>query len=148
MAASVAASATGAVTVPAALEPVVIGDENRLRQALDNLLANAVRHTPADTPVTVRVRPAEEPGHCLLEVIDTGPGLSAEDAAHVFERFYRADRSRSRTTTRQGSGLGLAIVAAIAQAHGGIVSVHSDLGRGACFTLNLPAAQVSGAGRD
>jgi len=128
----------------ASLEPVVLGDENRLRQALDNLLANAVRHTPADTPVTVRVRPADEPGRCLLEVIDTGPGLSAEDAAHVFERFYRADPSRSRTTARQGSGLGLSIVAAIAEAHGGLVSVHSDPGRGACFTLNLPLARVSG----
>ena len=124
----------------AALEPVVLGDENRLRQALDNLLANAVRHTPADTLVTVRVRPAEMPGRCLLEVIDTGPGLSAEDAAHVFERFYRADPSRSRTTARQGSGLGLSIVAAIAEAHGGLVSVHSDPGCGARFTLNLPLA--------
>jgi two-component system OmpR family sensor kinase len=121
-------------------EPIVVGDEGRLRQALDNLLTNAVRHTPAGTPITVRVRPAEEPGRHLLEVIDTGPGLSAEDAAHVFERFYRADRSRARTTAHQGSGLGLTIVAAIAQAHDGSVSVHSEPGHGACFTLSLPAA--------
>jgi two-component system OmpR family sensor kinase len=120
-------------------ESVVIGDENRLRQALDNLLTNAVRHTPADTPITVRVRPADAGGHCLLEVADTGPGLSAEDAAHVFERFYRSDPSRARTTTQQGSGLGLAIVAAIAQAHGGNATVRSRLGHGACFTLSLPA---------
>jgi two-component system OmpR family sensor kinase len=121
-------------------ESVVVGDENRLRQAMDNLLTNAVRHTPADTPITVRVRPADAGGRCLLEVADTGPGLSAEDAAHVFERFYRSDPSRARTTTQQGSGLGLAIVAAIAQAHGGSVTVRSRLGHGACFTLSLPAA--------
>jgi two-component system, OmpR family, sensor kinase len=121
-------------------ESVVIGDENRLRQALDNLLTNAVRHTPADTPITVRVRPADAGGHCLLEVADTGPGLSADDAAHVFERFYRSDPSRARTSTQQGSGLGLAIVAAIAQAHGGSATVRSRLGHGACFTLSLPAA--------
>jgi two-component system OmpR family sensor kinase len=124
----------------AAGESVVIGDENRLRQALDNLLTNAVRHTPAETPITVRVRPADAAGRCLLEVADTGPGLSDEDAAHVFERFYRSDPSRARTTTQQGSGLGLAIVAAIAQAHGGTASVRTKLGHGACFTLSLPAA--------
>jgi two-component system OmpR family sensor kinase len=126
-------------------EPVVIGDENRLRQALDNLLTNAVRHTPAGTPISVCVRPAGASGSCLIEVADTGPGLSDEDAAHVFERFYRSDPSRARTTTQQGSGLGLAIVAAIAQAHGGSATVRSRLGRGACFVLSLPAAaEVAG----
>ena len=147
-AAGAAAEEAGSAELEPAVEPVVMGDENRLRQALDNLLANAVRHTPVGTPVTVRVRPAEQPARCLLEVIDTGPGLSAEDAAHVFERFYRADPSRSRTTARQGSGLGLAIVAAITEAHGGLVSVYSEPGHGACFTLNLPAAQVVGVGGD
>jgi two-component system OmpR family sensor kinase len=125
---------------PDATEPVVTGDENRLRQALDNLLTNAVRHTPESTPITVRVRPANDPGHYALDVQDTGPGLTPEDAARVFERFYRADPSRARTTTQQGSGLGLAIVAAIAQAHHGTATVHSQPGRGACFTLTLPAA--------
>ena len=124
-------------------EPVVVGDENRLRQALDNLLTNAVRHTPAGTPISVRVQSADAHDHCLIEVADTGPGLSAEDAAHVFERFYRSDPSRARTSTQQGSGLGLAIVAAIAQAHGGSATVRSELGRGACFVLSLPAADGS-----
>jgi two-component system OmpR family sensor kinase len=127
-------------------EPVVIGDENRLRQAVDNLLTNAAHHTPAGTPVTVRVRPGDEPGHCLLEVEDEGPGLSEQDAARVFERFYRADRSRARTTAQQGSGLGLAIVAAIAGAHGGTASVRSGPGPGACFTLDLPQAAATDAG--
>jgi two-component system OmpR family sensor kinase len=121
-------------------EPVVTGDENRLRQAVDNLLTNAVRHTAAGTPITVRVRPDERPGRYALDVLDTGHGLSGEDAARVFERFYRADPSRARTTAQQGSGLGLAIVAAIAQAHGGSATVRSEPGRGACFTLSLPMA--------
>jgi two-component system OmpR family sensor kinase len=121
-------------------EPVVTGDENRLRQAVDNLLTNAVRHTPTGTPITVRVRPDEQPGRYALDVLDTGHGLSDEDAARVFERFYRADPSRARTTAQQGSGLGLAIVAAIAQAHGGTATVRSEPGRGACFTLSLPMA--------
>lgn len=125
-------------------EPIVIGDENRLRQALDNLLTNAVCHTPAGTPITMRVRPADAAGYCALEVADAGPGLSAEDAARVFERFYRSDRSRARTSAYQGSGLGLAIVAAIAQAHGGSAEVRSEPGRGACFTLRLPAAAEAG----
>jgi two-component system OmpR family sensor kinase len=124
-------------------EPIVIGDENRLRQALDNLLTNAVCHTPGGTPITMRVRPADETGHCVLEVADAGPGLSAEDAARVFERFYRSDRSRARTSAYQGSGLGLAIVAAIAHAHGGTAEVRSEAGHGACFTLRLPAAAAA-----
>ena len=125
----------------AAGEPIVIGDEGRLRQALDNLLTNAVHHTPEGTAVSLRVRPADATGHCVLEVTDTGPGLSAEDAAHAFERFYRSDRSRVRRGgAHQGSGLGLAIVAAIAQAHGGTASVRSVPGHGACFALRLPAA--------
>ena len=124
-------------------EPIVIGDEGRLRQALDNLLTNAVHHTPAGTPVSLRVRPADESGYCVLEVTDTGPGLSAEDAAHAFERFYRSDRSRARRSgAHQGSGLGLAIVAAIAHAHGGSASVRSEPGHGACFALRLPAADI------
>ncbi|MBR7828390.1 HAMP domain-containing histidine kinase [Actinospica sp. MGRD01-02] len=121
-------------------EPVVTGDENRLRQAVDNLLTNAVRHTPDDTPITVRVRPDEQPGRYALDVLDTGQGLSPADAARVFERFYRADPSRARTTAQQGSGLGLAIVAAIAEAHGGTATVRTEPGAGACFTLSLPMA--------
>jgi two-component system OmpR family sensor kinase len=126
-------------------EPVVVGDETRLRQALDNLLDNALRHTPKDARVDVHVRPAPEAGprQYYLEVADTGPGLTEDAAAHVFERFYRADPARTRTADGdrdRGSGLGLAIVAAIAEAHGGAASVHTSPGKGAVFRLMLPAA--------
>ncbi len=125
--------------------PVVIGDETRLRQALDNLLDNALRHTPAAARVSVRVRPSPEgaarPTEYLLEVADTGPGLTEQAAAHVFERFYRADPARTRSSNGdRGAGLGLAIVAAIAEAHGGTASVHTAPGQGAVFRLTLPAA--------
>jgi two-component system, OmpR family, sensor kinase len=126
-------------------EPLVIGDETRLRQALDNLIDNALLHTPAEARVTVRVRPGEQacPGTYLVEVADTGPGLTREAAAHIFERFYRADPSRARTGDG-GNGLGLAIVAAIADAHGGSVSVDTEYGRGALFRLTLPAFDLAG----
>ena len=117
-------------------EPVVIGDETRLRQALDNLIDNALRHTPPEAQISVRVRPAA--GAYLLEVADTGPGLSDQAAAHVFERFYRADPARTRADGDRGSGLGLAIVAAITAAHGGTASVHGEPGKGAVFRLSLP----------
>ena len=127
--------------------PVVIGDETRLRQALDNLLDNALRHTPAAARVSVRVRPSPEgaarPTEYLLEVADTGPGLTEQAAAHVFERFYRADPARTRSSNGdRGAGLGLAIVAAIAEAHGGTASVHTAPGQGAVFRLALPAAPL------
>ncbi|HEV2640797.1 MAG TPA: HAMP domain-containing sensor histidine kinase [Actinocrinis sp.] len=126
-------------------EPVVIGDEARLRQALDNLVDNALRHTPAEARITVRVRSDRTPvgREYLVEVADTGPGLSEEAAAHVFERFYRADPARARSRAGDGgSGLGLAIVAAIATAHGGRASVHSDYGHGALFRFALPAPEL------
>jgi two-component system OmpR family sensor kinase len=112
----------------------VIGDEARLRQILTNLLGNALTHTPADAPVTVRLTPSAD--KVRIDVIDGGPGLSPEDAARVFERFYRADSSRTRTSG--GSGLGLSIVQALAAAHGGRVTVHSEPGNGATFTVTLP----------
>jgi two-component system OmpR family sensor kinase len=115
----------------------VLGDAARLRQVLDNLLANARSHTPEGTPVTVRV--ASTNGHGVLEVTDRGPGLRSEDAARVFERFYRTDESRSRRSG--GTGLGLAIVAAIVDAHGGEVRLDTHPGHGARFTVSLPLAE-------
>ncbi|GAF49555.1 two-component histidine kinase PhoR [Rhodococcus wratislaviensis NBRC 100605] len=114
--------------------PEVIGDEARLRQVLGNLLANAVKHTPATADVTVRLSTTER--SVVLEVADTGPGLSEEDAARVFERFYRTDASRTRESG--GSGLGLSIVAALVAAHRGSVTVDSRPGEGATFRVELP----------
>jgi len=117
-------------------EPVtVLGDRERLRQIVDNLLANVRSHTPAGAPVRVRVGP--ENGHAVIEVEDSGPGMSDEEADRVFERFYRADQSRSRSSG--GVGLGLSIVAAVAEAHGGTVSAHSNGGGGATFRIELIA---------
>ena len=113
---------------------LVTGDEARLRQVAANLLANARQHTPAGTPVAVRVR--ADGGRAVLQVADEGPGLAEEEAARVFERFYRADRSRARASG--GTGLGLSIVAAIAEAHGGTASVTSSPGAGATFRVELP----------
>lgn len=113
---------------------VVVGDEARLRQVMANLVGNALTHTPPGTPVTVRLRPGED--EVAFDVVDEGPGLPAEAASRVFERFYRTDNSRTRSSG--GSGLGLSIVAALVAAHGGHVGVESTPGRGATFTVVLP----------
>ncbi len=125
--------APGAVTV--------VGDPAHLRQATTNLLSNAVRHTPPGTPVDISVR--QGGGVALLAVADRGPGLSDDALAHVFERFWQADSSR----TGAGSGLGLAIVAGIAAEHGGRATAANRAGGGAEFTLRLPVpADRLGAG--
>lgn len=116
--------------------PEVMGDDARLRQVLGNLVTNALTHTPPDASVTVRV--GTDGDDALLEVVDTGPGLSEIDRERVFERFYRADRSRSRTGRGGGTGLGLSIVAALVAAHGGRVDVDSVPGEGAAFRVRLP----------
>ncbi|MFC6879276.1 MULTISPECIES: sensor histidine kinase [Actinomadura] len=120
-----------------AAEPVIVsGDAERLRQVLANLLANVRRHTPAGTPAAVRA--ALDGDRAVIEVADQGPGLTEEQRAKVFERFYRADAARSRD--HGGAGLGLSIVAAVAQAHGGTATVRSAPGEGAVFTVTLPTA--------
>jgi two-component system, OmpR family, sensor kinase len=114
---------------------IVSGDEGRLRQVLDNLLDNVRVHTPAGTPVHVRV--TTEDGEVVLSVRDEGPGLSPEEESKAFERFYRGDPVRSRSTG--GAGLGLSIAAAIVEAHDGTVTVSSTEGSGAVFEVRLPA---------
>ena len=116
-------------------EPVqVLGDGERLRQIVDNLLSNARAHTPFGTPVSISV--GAEAGEAYVEVSDAGPGIADEEVAKVFERFYRADESRSRASG--GVGLGLSIVAAVAEAHSGSVSARSQAGEGATFRIALP----------
>jgi two-component system OmpR family sensor kinase len=116
---------------------VVAGDEPHLRQVVDNLVANALTHTPPGTRVTVTVAPAVSPATVLLEVADAGPGMTAEHAERVFERFYRADAARARQTG--GTGLGLAVVAGIVAAHDGTVEVRTAPGAGTAFRVRLPA---------
>jgi two-component system, OmpR family, sensor kinase len=114
-------------------DPVVVeGDGDHLRQAIGNLVANAVHHTPPGAPLDVAVRC--EDGAGVVVVRDHGEGLSSDAVDHVFDRFWQADSARSGT----GSGLGLAIVAAIADEHGGTVSVANAPDGGAAFTLRLP----------
>jgi two-component system OmpR family sensor kinase len=116
----------------------VVGDEGRLRQAVDNLLDNARVHTPTSSRVRVTLGPDADAAAVLLTVADEGPGLPAEVATRAFERFYRGDPSRSRSMG--GAGLGLSIVAAIVEAHGGTVTVRSEEGAGATFEVRLPAS--------
>lgn len=113
--------------------PEVLGDAARLRQVLDNLVTNALTHTRPEASVTVRVGTVDD--DAVLEVADTGQGLAPNDRDRVFERFYRADTSRTRSSG--GTGLGLSIVSALVTAHGGRVDVHSAEGEGSVFRVTL-----------
>jgi two-component system OmpR family sensor kinase len=140
-------------TVELGGEAVVRGDRVRLRQVIDNLLANARTHTPAAARVRLAVRRGQD---AELVIADEGPGIPPESQERVFERFWRGDPGRTRQ--RGGAGLGLAIVASIVAAHGGTVSLASEPGRGAVFTVRLPlthrepfaprAALVAGSRQD
>ncbi len=114
----------------------VLGDEDKLRQVVSNIVGNAVAHTPAGSAVRIGV--GGDSAESILEISDTGPGLPADQAALVFERFYRADPARSRDG---GAGLGLAIVWSLVTAHGGTVEMDTAPGKGATVRIRLPAAQ-------
>ena len=114
---------------------LVEGDEDRLRQVVANLVNNALVHTPPGTEIVLRAQ-RDGDGVAVVEVSDAGPGMAPEDAANAFERFYRADGSRSRASG--GSGLGLSIVHAIVEAHAGHVSLRSEPGQGTTVRVELP----------
>ncbi|MEU6355493.1 HAMP domain-containing sensor histidine kinase, partial [Streptomyces sp. NPDC047072] len=118
--------------------PWLDADPVRMRQAIGNLVSNAVRHTPAGGTVTLTAR--EDGDDVVLAVADTGTGIAAEYLPHVFDRFWRAEKSRSRRTG--GSGLGLSIVRHLVAAHGGTVTAASEPGAGSVFTLRLPGGPV------
>jgi two-component system OmpR family sensor kinase len=124
------------VTVDAPESVLVIGDDDRLRQVVANLVTNARTHTPPGTPVHVYVR--TEGARAIVMVRDEGPGMDDETASHVFERFFRADVSRSRA--QGGAGLGLSIVSAVVSSLGGNVALDTAPGRGATFAIRLPLA--------
>jgi two-component system OmpR family sensor kinase len=152
------------LTVGSGAALIVNGDEVRLRQVIGNLMTNALIHTPAGTPIDVLIRsgtldeaPARSPEDAdaprpaathqpaaVLEVTDHGPGLAEDQAEHVFERFYQADKARSAG----GTGLGLAIVAALVAGHGGATWVRSTPGVGATFSIALPLTPEAAEGPD
>jgi signal transduction histidine kinase len=113
---------------------VIFADRGRLSQVALNLLSNAIKYTPEEGHIEVNVK--KEPPNVVLTVADDGPGIGEEDLSLIFERFYRADKSRSRKTG--GSGIGLSIVKSIVRAHGGTVKASSRLGEGSAFAVILP----------
>jgi signal transduction histidine kinase len=121
-----------------AVDPVVM-DAQQIGRVLSNLVGNALRHTPPQG--TVRVQAMVQPGGARVEIQDTGEGIPAQDLPHVFERFYRGEKSRSRATG--GAGLGLAIAKGIVEAHGGAIEVESQPGQGTRFTFTLPGSRES-----
>jgi signal transduction histidine kinase len=110
-------------------------DPERMAQVFDNLILNAFRYTPEGGEVILEAGPAQE--NVVFRVRDNGSGIAAEDLPHIFNRFYRADKSRQQNGE---SGLGLAIARSIVEAHGGSIAVESQLGQGSTFTLTLPKA--------
>ena len=129
------------VTDIAAGLPKLSLDSERMGQVLSNLLDNALRHTPADGPVTISASPLPGTGGVELSVADTGAGIPAEHLAHVFERFYRVDAARDRA--HGGSGIGLAIAKAMVEAHGGQLTVTSPgVGQGSIFRVLLPDREL------
>jgi two-component system OmpR family sensor kinase len=119
-----------------------VGDGYRIQQVLSALVTNALWYTPPNTEVVLEATATKR--HVTVTVADNGPGLAPDDAARVFDRFYRGDQSRARRTG--GSGLGLAIAKSIVDAHHGTISLDTQPGAGCRFTVTLPKAQPDGEG--
>jgi signal transduction histidine kinase len=118
-------------------EPVRIkGDADRLKQLLSNLLSNAIKFTPDGGQILINLRKTEH--DAIIQVQDTGIGMTEDDARRIFDRFYQADASRVKLINGEGAGLGLSIAQWIAQAHGGRIAVESQLGMGTTFTVTIP----------
>jgi two-component system OmpR family sensor kinase len=139
--AEVPAAAT-AVTAPVR-RAVVLAEENKIRQVITNLMANAIRFTAEGSPIEIRVSIDDAAERAMIEVIDHGEGIAPQIREKIFQRFWRADTSRTRETG--GSGLGLAIVSSIVAAHNGAVDVVETPGGGATVRVSLPLAGSSAA---
>ena len=122
------------LSIGPAAEIVINADPQRISQALRNLLVNAVTHTPVDGQVLVRVD--QKNSHAAISVKNTGLGIPPEDLPHIFDRFYRVDKSRSRSTG--GVGLGLTITKHLVEAHGGTIEASSQEGQGTLMVVTLP----------
>lgn len=129
---------TEAEDAPVRTPPIVLGEENKVRQVVANLLGNARRFSPEDSPIEIVVSADRRAGRGMIAVVDHGEGIPPQIREQIFERFWRADTSRARETG--GAGLGLAIVASIVSSLHGSVRVDETPGGGATFTVALPLA--------
>ncbi len=137
------ATSPGRIISVTALAPnaVVMGEEDKVRQVFVNLMQNALRHSPDTSPIDIEVDAAAEPERGIVRIIDHGEGIPPQLRENIFQRFYRADQSRTRETG--GSGLGLAIVDSIIRRHRGTIRVIETPGGGATFEFSLPAVHSS-----
>ena len=121
---------------------IVLGREGHLRQVVNNLIDNGIKFNHGGGTVRVALYPDHQAGAAVLRISDTGTGIPVHDQDHIFERFYRGDKSRQREHAHTGTGLGLSIVYAIIKSHNGEIRVESEPGKGATFTVTLPLAAV------